>query len=239
LFLINRCGMAIALEQKMGSASAQLSAIDAGLDPSAPVPVSEPASDMSFEAVWTRYYDEWVLPGKTPTGWQNENAQAFEKYFRPLWEGRDVASITRQAVRTLLKGIAAKGTPYMANRVHSMLNRFFNWCVDDAAILEANPMLGLKGEKEKKRDRVLSMEELRAMWLASERIGWPWGPVFKLLLLTGQRLSEITDMRWSELDLRKRVLSLPGQGRRTVVRMRCRSHAWRWLLSTLSTSYRG
>jgi integrase len=50
------------------------------------------------------------------------------------------------------------------------------------------------------RDRVLSDEELAALWQATGSIGHPFGPLFRLLILTGQRREEVAGMDWSELD---------------------------------------
>ena len=50
---------------------------------------------------------------------------------------------------------------------------------------------------------MLSDAELRALWQASETIGYPFGPLYRLLLLTGARKSEVAGARWSEFDLKK------------------------------------
>ena len=42
-------------------------------------------------------------------------------------------------------------------------------------------------------------------------MGWPFGPLFKLLLLTAQRRDEVGGMRWSELDLSKRTWTIPRE----------------------------
>jgi integrase len=65
--------------------------------------------------------------------------------------------------------------------------------------------------EERSRDRVLSAEELRLVWLATERQDWPFGPFVKLLLLTAQRLNEVAGMRWSELDLDAAMWTLPAE----------------------------
>jgi hypothetical protein len=49
------------------------------------------------------------------------------------------------------------------------------------------------------RDRVLGDAELAAVWKAADRIGWPFGPIVKLLILTGARKNEIAALRWSEI----------------------------------------
>ena len=47
----------------------------------------------------------------------------------------------------------------------------------------------------------LSDVELGAFWRASEQLGYPYAPLYRLLLLTGLRLNEVADAIWSEFDL--------------------------------------
>ena len=61
---------------------------------------------------------------------------------------------------------------------------------------------------EQARDRVLCDSELRLAWHAFERIGWPFGRIAKLLLLTGARLNEIAGARWSEIDLEAKTWTI-------------------------------
>ena len=49
------------------------------------------------------------------------------------------------------------------------------------------------------------------VWKASEKIGHPWEPIIKLLLLTAQRRSEVAEMRWSELDLEQASWTIPAE----------------------------
>ena len=51
------------------------------------------------------------------------------------------------------------------------------------------------------RSRVLTDTELRALWNAAGKLGYPYGDVFQLLALTGQRKSEVAEARWREFDL--------------------------------------
>ena len=43
-------------------------------------------------------------------------------------------------------------------------------------------------------------DEIISFWRACDAIGWPFGHVFKLLLLTAQRRSEVSEMVWAELS---------------------------------------
>jgi integrase len=59
---------------------------------------------------------------------------------------------------------------------------------------------------------VLEDAEIRLVWLACEEIGEPFGPLFKLLLLTAQRRDELAEATWSEFgDLDKALWTLPGE----------------------------
>lgn len=63
---------------------------------------------------------------------------------------------------------------------------------------------------EQARDRVLSDDEIRTVWRALESIGWPFGEIGKLLLLTGARRDEIATGTWSEIDLERELWTIPG-----------------------------
>ncbi len=57
-----------------------------------------------------------------------------------------------------------------------------------------------KHGSEAPRDRILADAELIQVWQAAGAIGWPFGPVYQLLILTGARLWEIGELKWSEID---------------------------------------
>jgi integrase len=61
------------------------------------------------------------------------------------------------------------------------------------------------------RTRILKDDELRLMWNAADVMGYPYGPLFRLLALTGQRKSEVAEARWSEFDLKVKLWTIPAQ----------------------------
>jgi integrase len=61
------------------------------------------------------------------------------------------------------------------------------------------------------RTRVLNDEELRALWAASEQLGYPVGAAMKMLLLCGQRKSEVTMARWREFSLPNKLWTIPAE----------------------------
>jgi integrase len=126
-------------------------------------------------------------------------AQETERLLRlhvmPRWRGRAVSSITRRDVLDVLDRVVDAGAPIAANRV-----------------IATSPCAGVKPPTdERSRDRVLDDKELRAVWLAAEEIGWPFGAMVKVLILTGQRRDEVARMEWSEIDFGDKLWTLPRE----------------------------
>ena len=127
--------------------------------------------------------------------------RSFDNELREKWKHRLVASITKREIVDLLDGMVDSGRPIAANRLHSLLRKFFNWAIE-RDILHASPMATVKApSQETTRDRVLTDDEIRLVWKASNKIGWPFGPMFKLLLLTGQRREEVSAASRAEFNL--------------------------------------
>jgi integrase len=125
----------------------------------------------------------------------------------PAWGGRRVDEIGKRDVLNLLDAIADRGAPSMARRVYAHLNRFFRWCVE-RDIITASPMMAMaRPGSGTSRERVLTDDELVAVWRGAEELG-PFGAVTRLLMLTGSRLNEIAQMEWRELS--DDAISLPG-----------------------------
>ena len=100
-----------------------------------------------------------------------------------------------------------------ASGVLRHLRSFFRWAVD-MDLIAIDPTLGVRdpsvSKRERERERVLSEAEIIALWRVCESIRYPFGPIVQLLLLTGQRVREVGDMTWRELDLERRIWSLPS-----------------------------
>ena len=132
------------------------------------------------------------------------------------WADRPVASIAREDVIALVEAIARRPAPYTAHIVLGHIRSLFNWAINRGTYgLETSPCDRIKpasliGAKQP-RQRTLSDAELRALWQASETIGYPFGPLYRLLLLTGARKSEVAGARWSEFDLARKVWTVPAE----------------------------
>ncbi|WP_121634329.1 tyrosine-type recombinase/integrase [Tropicibacter alexandrii] len=104
-----------------------------------------------------------------------------------------------------------KSAPVSANRALAHLKHLMGWCVE-RGMIDASPIAGMKPlSKERSRERVLTDEELGALWEVFGDEGYPFGDCMKFLMLSGQRRAEVAEMRWPEIDLEKRLWTLPSQ----------------------------
>jgi integrase len=125
--------------------------------------------------------------------------QFLDRFVVKAWGNRDVHTITKREAIDLLDKIVDSGRATTANRVKAHMSAFFNWCVS-RDVIAVSPLTGVKPPaKEASRDRVLSDEEVRLFWQACDKLGEPWGPLGKTLLLTGQRLNEVAQMTDAEV----------------------------------------
>jgi integrase len=118
-----------------------------------------------------------------------------------------VDAIDRQAIAVRLNSIEQNSGAVTANRVRSTMSAMFTWGMREGLVL-ANPVINTNKREERPRERVLTDAELRLVWRALTDN--QYSTIIRLLFLTGQRVSEITGLRWSEIDLHRGVISLPG-----------------------------
>lgn len=158
------------------------------------------------ERVAELFVDRYAKP-KT-RDWR-ETKRMLDNEIVSRWRGRRLSLITRAHVAEMLDEIVDRGAPIRANRVFAQFRKLCNWAIA-RGIIERTPCQGLSAPSpETKRDRVLSDDEVGLVWQASDASGWPFGPIVKLLLLTGARRDEVAGMRWGELDLDARTWTLP------------------------------
>jgi integrase len=125
------------------------------------------------------------------------------------WAGRSIHEISKRDVVEVISAIEQRGAPVAANKTLKSLKTFLRWCVG-RAVLDQSPAEGVPlPAKEVARDRVLNDQELAQVILAARAMGGPYGGIVELLALTGQRREEVARMKWDELDLARRIWTLP------------------------------
>ena len=142
--------------------------------------------------------------------------QNLRKTFVKRWGPRPITKITSSDVSRVIGEAVDRDAKYQAFHDLAVIRRMFNWAIGtDRYGLEVNPCRRLNTEdligERLARDRVLTDDELQALWRATERLGYPFGPLYRLLLLTGLRLGEVCGARWSEFDLERREWTIPAE----------------------------
>ncbi|WP_434723117.1 tyrosine-type recombinase/integrase [Mesorhizobium sp. RIZ17] len=171
--------------------------------------------DRAFETVLDRFIKARRRDGIRKV---DEDEKDFNRECLPKWKGRDVASLTMADIMEVIEGIADRGKQRQALNMAQKIGTFLNWCVDDD-VIEVSPYRPKKvrtaiGQKAG-RDRTLNDAELRAFWKATdgtvEGLGEVVSAAYRLLLLNGQRLNDVAEASWPELDKAKRVLTIPAE----------------------------
>lgn len=168
----------------------------------------KPAGHHLAEKAVERFVERYAKANTRESSWR-EAERILRREISEPWRGRKLSDITRSDIHAILDGIVDRGAPIAANRSLAVMRRFFGWCVE-REIIPTSPCEGIKAPSQSRsRDRVLSDDELRVVWKACEHLGWPFGPLVRLLILTGQRRDEVAEMTWSELDLAGKLWTLP------------------------------
>ena len=128
-----------------------------------------------------------------------EAVRALRHAFQGQWK-LPAEDLDRTTIVNVLDRMAKSGRFSIASRTAAYGRACFSWAVKRGTIA-ANPFASLPAIGERpKRDRVLSDEELAAIWRAAAETTMPFGMIVRLLILTGQRVSEVSGMRWNELS---------------------------------------
>ena len=156
----------------------------------------------TFKKIADYYIERHALPNKSPSSIK-EDTRIINTYLLPVWGRRKFESITRSDVIQLLDEVKFKRkAPVMANRVKALAFTIFNFASKKALVPETflNPCTHVETYKEKSRDRVLSDEEIQALWKDLDHQKEPAASIYRMILLTGQRPGEVKAMRWSAID---------------------------------------
>ena len=141
-----------------------------------------------------------------------ETKRIFNKYVLPRLGKKPLVSVTKSDVIDILKSIPA---PQMSNRTFSAMSKFFKWCSAHDRI-PVPPTLGVARlhDMGRARDRVLSDNELRWLFMAADKLEL-MGRLYKALAITGSRLSEMSKLQWDEINWQERLISLEGHRMKT------------------------
>jgi integrase len=206
----------LTLEQARKKAGQWRNLIKGGIDPQIQDERQRQAALRQQRTTFTAVAEDFIKD-KLPAERKGREVELeIRREFLPRWGDRPVTEITALDVRNVVKAVKDRGAPYQAHNLLVLARRLFAWAIDQHVYgLESSPCDRLKPKaiigKKLLRKRVLDNDELRAFWRATARLGYPYGPLLRMLALTGQRKSEVAEARWSEFDLARKLWTIPAE----------------------------
>jgi integrase len=218
-------GAYLSLAQARTKARQIISDARAGVDPEeaerAASAARAEARANTFAAVRSQFIEMYAKP-------KNRSWPQAQRYLeRDLadWDARPIGSITR---RDVIAAVDAKAriAAISANRLLAHTRKLFRWAAS-RDLITASPVINVVGPgTEVERERVLTESEIQRLWTAWDKLGFPFGQMLKLMLVTGQRRSEVASMRWA--DIRPRPIDTAASNSFVPIE-------WVWTLSSEQT----
>jgi integrase len=193
----------VSLEDARGRANLYIDQANKGISPTAALERAATTGGLTIEVLSQRFLAEYV---------QMKELRAIAKYAGAITVhivprlGSALAElVSRQDIRDLLKQSMIKiprgsgprdrprGGKEAARTVLSVFRKMMTWGIREELLTRKdNPAEGMEANlpKKRRRERVLSREECQVAWIASGLLGYPFGPVYRLLFVTGTRESE-------------------------------------------------
>ncbi len=196
---------ALSLALARDAAVEALREIHKGRDPAAER-ASLTGGPLTFEGFAKAYIERYAKQAKKT--W-TADARMIEQDLLPAWRRRPADSITRRDVIELLERVVRRGHATAANRRLALIRKMFAWGLE-VDMVPATPVVAVRAPaREAPRERLLSEREIVALWRAWDQIGWPFGSLGKLMLLTAQRRGAVAGLQLADIGLANQVWTLP------------------------------
>ncbi|MCM2505787.1 tyrosine-type recombinase/integrase [Aureimonas altamirensis] len=198
---------ALTLEKARRKALDLAAAVADGGDPASDKRASREA--MTFADLAGLYVERYAKRNKK--SWEQDD-RLLRVEVLPVIGKKKMTAVTKRDVLDIIEAKAEAGFLVQSNRLLALLRKLGNWAVAEDYIA-ASPAAGVKPRsKPVSRDRVLSEDEVAAIWkaLPGAALRGVTRDVFRLLLLTGQRSGEVSGMRRSEVDVDAALWTIPA-----------------------------
>ena len=176
---------------------------------------SEVKARKSFADAFQQYAETKLLTLAEST--RNKHRGLFDREVLPQLGDMPLEKFTRRHLSGIILPMQQRGHQGTASGVWKAVSAFLTWCVK-VGLLEINPVLGATPEFAiKKRQRFLSMDEIRRVWLAANTVNPVRCSAIRMLLLLPYRKTEFTLSRWCEYD--DNYLHIPAERTKSKVQI--------------------
>ncbi|MBX7461769.1 tyrosine-type recombinase/integrase [Qipengyuania huizhouensis] len=167
---------------------------------------------IAVEKAFSRYLDHFA-EHCLRVDWKasaDEVEAMLRTYALPVLGDKPLPDITAQDISAVLRPL--RNRPASRSKLFAVMRRLFRWAKSEGDLITPSPMADMETPAPPpSRKRVLKDWELALVWDAAATLGYPFGPMVRVLILTGQRRNEVSDMPWQELDHAERLWSLPEE----------------------------
>jgi integrase len=215
----------ITLEQAREKSRRWLELIGKGIDPKVDED-RQRAAEQRQQASIATVAEEYLTREASKLAHSVQARRIIESEFVKRCGRRPDSDILPGEAAAAIRAIVKRGAPAQARNAFGHGSRMFSWAIGTHEFgITASPFASLRAAdlvgKKTLRDRVLEDHELRAIWQATDgrldagavaevrrrdvtrpaggAMAYPYGPLVRLMLLTGQREREVADMRWAEI----------------------------------------
>jgi integrase len=172
----------------------------------------------------SEFYLEYLKQTKGDTHFRNVK-QAFSKNLSVINLNKKASDVTKMDIISILHVIEERGSLIMANRMRTYLSSMFQYGIyfDDSTdvikkqtqfYISSNPVSQVQKiiKHEARGERTLHETEVKLFWnaLDNSKMSIFRINVFKMMLLTGSRVEEMAGLRWDEIDLKGKIITLPA-----------------------------
>ena len=165
-------------------------------------------ADITF-AEALRLFETLYLNTKNKERTAYETKRLLKRHFSSKLRTKLLKKIEAAHIAAIIDDLLDK--PSLANHAFAAIRKFFNWCVERHYIT-ASPCARMKmPTKTSARERVLSDDEVKAIYNAAVDTGHPFGSIIQLLILTAQRRNEVAAMQWNHINLEERLWAIPPE----------------------------
>jgi len=214
----------ITLEAARSLANGYLDQAKKGMSPARALERSATAGGLTVQQLSDRFLKEYVTMKELRALGKYEGA--LRVHIVPRVGDALADALTREQVRHLLRAVMVRvprkdgprdrrrGGKEAARTVLAVLRKMISWGIAEELLRRRdNPASGMEGNlpKKRKKDRVLSLEEARVVWRAADSLGYPFGPAYQLILLTGCRPGEWARARRQWIDLKQNLCVIPAE----------------------------
>ena len=162
----------------------------------------------SFADFARMYMDEYSIKHKAVKTFENDNYMLC-KHILPIFGKRKINDIKKREIEKF--HTSYENNKSNANRILALISHIFTKAVEWEYI-EHHPCQGIRRNKEEKRSRYLSSEEIKRLLVVLD--SYPNKDIsnaLKIILFTGSRRGEVLAATWSQFNFEKKIWTKPMQ----------------------------